>query len=126
MLYFAASCSELLKKNLIAFTIAILYENWSIAIMRIETRLETSQDESEGMGEANLETCLLICDSAAIYHPQRWNEEKSARVRSFSQPSRKTNYYPYEMDVAAGHSLTSSFSMIYDSRRVFFPQTNKR
>jgi len=35
----------------------------------------------------------LTYDKAPIYHPQRWNEEKLARKRSVSQPSRKGASY---------------------------------
>jgi hypothetical protein len=102
LLYFASSYSELLKKYLIVLPIAILYENWFIATMRIATCLETSPDESEGMGEANLKICLVICDSATIYHPQQWDEEKFARVRSFSQPRRKKVVIPMKWTLRLG------------------------
>jgi len=35
----------------------------------------------------------LTSDNAPIYHPQRWDEEKLARKRSVSQPSRKGASY---------------------------------
>jgi len=37
----------------------------------------------------------LTSENAPIYHPQRWDEEKLARKRSFSQRSRKgVSYSP--------------------------------